>query len=212
LKAGEKKMLIVTEEEKHRLASFLKRKGLQMDRLMAKGHSSRIFLVKRGKRSLIAKLEREDSPRKEMLDKEVKCLRKANALGIGPRLIGFDTINRVILMEFIDGPTFKDWLFEKKRAKEELSAFISGLLGQALLLDEAGIDHGQLAGPGKNILVRQGRPIIIDFEKASFRRKFHNHSTLVSFLFKSKHSAITKRVKEVLGEETEELKKGKKEN
>ncbi len=194
-----------TEEEKHRLVSFLKRKNLRMGRFLAKGHSSRIFLVLRGKRPLIAKLERSDSKREHMMEKEISNLRRANEIGIGPRLMDFDSINRVILMEYVRGKTFQVWLFEKSRKRAELSAFISELLDQALLMDEAGLDHGQLAGKGKNILVRNGKPVIIDFEKASQKRKFHNHSTLVSFLFRSRNSAIARRVKEVLGEDPKEF-------
>ena len=67
-------------------------------------------------------------------------------------------------------------------------------------MDEIGLDHGQLAGKGRNILVRKNRPVIIDFEKASQVRKPGNFSQLKSFLFLNPHSSISGKVKEILGE------------
>ncbi len=209
-------MLTATLEEMQRLNAFIKKKNLKIEKLLAKGHSSRIFLVKKGNKKLVAKIESENSPRHNMIEKEVKNLKKANHLGIGPKLFGFDAVNRVILMEFIKGKTFRDWLFEKKHSKKELKKFIEELLRQAKLLDENNLDHGQLAGAGKNILVQNNRPVIIDFEKASQKRKAHNYTVIESFLFKNKHSAITKRVKTILKETTTQKKpqtnKNKKKN
>jgi predicted Ser/Thr protein kinase len=61
-----------------------------------------------------------------------------------------------------------------------------------------GLDHGQIAGRGKNILVRNDLAVIIDFEKASQVRKCNNENKVKSFLFKSPHSAIVKKVKKIL--------------
>lgn len=190
--------VLFTRNEKSRLDEFCKRRRLKVKMFLAKGHSSRIFLVKKGKKKFVAKVERGDSPRKQMLEKEVFNLKLANSVGVGPRLISYDLFNRIILMEYIDGKTFSEWIFDKKRKRKEVSAFIEELLKQASKLDEIGLDHGQLAGRGANILVRNSIPVIIDFEKASTQRKCHNHSVLEGFLFKNKRSAIAKRVKELL--------------
>ncbi|MFH1696416.1 MAG: hypothetical protein ABH854_00725, partial [Candidatus Diapherotrites archaeon] len=83
-----------------------------------------------------------------------------------------------------------------------LHNFLDKLFAQAKKLDEAGLDHGQLAGKGKNILVRKKgknyEPIIIDFEKASAVRRVHNSNQLESFLMKPKHGGFAKKVNEIL--------------
>ncbi|MFH1234903.1 MAG: phosphotransferase [Candidatus Diapherotrites archaeon] len=187
-----------TEEEKRRLESFCKRRGLEIKKFLAKGHSSRVFLVQKGKKQFVAKVERGDSTRKQMLEKEALNLGLANSLGIGPKLETHDLHLRVLLMEFIDGETFGKWI-EGKRKKAEVKRFVGALLKQAEKLDELGLDHGQLAGRGANILVRKGKPVIIDFEKASIARKSHNAAVLDDFLFRNRHSALVKKIAKFLG-------------
>ena len=113
------------------------------------------------------------------------------------KLVAADLKRRIILMEFIEGKTFQDWVFSGP-SKAELKAFVNDLERQARALDKVGLDHGQLAGKGKNILVRKGKPVIIDFEKASSQRKAHNFNTVHSFLFKNPNGAIAKKVREII--------------
>ena len=182
------------------LSDFLKKEKMSLVKKIAKGFSSEVFLVKKGKNFFALKIEKVKSRREEMAEREVKNLKKANSVNIGPLLYAFDLEKRIILMEFIKGKTFSEWLFGLKKNKEnkrKLEKFIKALLVQAEKLDGIGLDHGQLAGRGANILVRKNLPVIIDFEKASDKRKCHNTKVLESFLFKNPHSAITKKVKEI---------------
>jgi len=185
------------ESEMERLNEFLAKHRLKLIRLIAKGHSSFVFLVKRGQKKFALKLEREDSTRKDMLEKEVSNLKKANKLGIGPKLYNCDKKRRIILMEYVEGKTFNEWLFEKRKSSE-LIQFLAELFRQAIEMDKAGLDHGQLGGRGVNILVKNNLPVIIDFEKASQKRKAHNFSKLLAYLLINRHSAISSRVLEIL--------------
>ncbi len=187
-----------------RLDAYLKKCKLQpvQEERISKGWSSEIFLAKNPKNKKFAlKIEREDSPRREMCKKEVSNLKLANKYGIGPKLIAHDANARIILMEFIEGKTFSKWLMDGKKApeKKQLLKVISDLLLQAKILDEIGLDHGQLAGKGANIIVKRNlRPVIIDFEKASQKRKCHNLNQLKSFLFRNPNSEIAKRVNKII--------------
>jgi len=148
---------------------------------------------------MVAKMERADSTRFKMAEREAENLKKANSVGIGPKLLAKDLKARIILMEFVDGPSFSDWLFSGPD-KKTLKKFVEELERQAKALDKIGLDHGQLAGRGKNILVRDGKPVIIDFEKASSKRKCHNFSVVQGFLFRNPNGTIAKKVGEILGE------------
>ncbi|MCX8189967.1 MAG: hypothetical protein N3F05_01930 [Candidatus Diapherotrites archaeon] len=190
-------MIQPNKNEKRRLEEFLERNCLKLEKMLARGHSSFVFLVRKKGKKFALKLERDDSGRKDMLLKEVSNLKKANTLGIGPKLFCYDKRLRAILMEYVDGVTFADWLASEPR-KSELLSFIEELFYQAALLDKAGLDHGQLGGKGKNILVMDGMPFIIDFEKASQKRKPHNFSKLFAWLFIGGKSPITLTIRKIL--------------
>jgi len=186
-----------------RFAAFLREKRLRAVKRLGKGWSSEIFLVRNAKGGGFAlKIERGDSPRHRMAERESENLRAANGAGVGPKLAGFDLEKRAILMEFVRGKTFGEWLFSNP-GKRQLEGFLKELLRQAKALDAAGLDHGQLAGKGANILVRKKKgeflPVIIDFEKASAHRKCHNTAVIEAFLFRNPHGAAAKRVRQILG-------------
>jgi len=185
----------------HESEEFLGRRKLKVSGKISKGYSSDVFLVKDMKgRKFALKVEKGKSPRKDFFRKETENLKAANSIGVGPKLIDCDLESKAVLMEYIQGITFGKYLLETNVSKQQLHKFITELLKQAKRMDEIGLDHGQLAGKGSNILVRKNKPVIIDFEKASQARKPGNVNQLKSFLFLNPHSSVPKRVKEILGD------------
>ncbi len=183
-----------------RLHSFEAAHKLNIIAKISRGFSAEIHLVtnQRGKKFAL-KIERDDSGRRDFVYKESEHLRLANTVNVGPRLIETDYENKCILMEFIDGEPFYKWVMNENPSNARLKKCIADLLKQARRLDDVGLDHGQLAGRGKNILVKKnGLPVIIDFEKGSQARKPHNTGQLESFLFKNPHSQLTKTINEKL--------------
>ena len=193
------------------LQSYLKEKKLALVEKISKGCSGEIFLVKNsaGKKFAL-KMERKDSTREKMVEREAANLKLANSVDIGPKLVEADFRKRIILYEFIEGTTFNKWLNSLPK-KEDLKNFLRELFAQAEKLDEIGLDHGQLAGKGANILVDKNlRPVIVDFEKASPNRRCHNVTQLASFAVLNKHSGLTQKILSLLrGEKIEEMKNKK---
>ncbi len=181
---------------------FLKENSLKEIEKIARGHSAFIYLVENSKgKKLVLKIERDDSPRVDFVEKESTHLEKANLAGIGPKFISSDKECRCILREFVDGIHLSDFIFSNP-SKKDLKKVIDSVLEQARKMDEIGLDHGQLAGRGRNILVTKDlKPVIIDFEKASQNRKCGNLNQLKSFLFMNPNSTIAKKVKEILGKD-----------
>ncbi len=181
------------------LENFLEENRLSRPVKISKGWSAEIFLVRgsRGKRSVL-KVLREKSNRRKMAQRESENLLLANSAGVGPKFVKADLEKNIVMMEFVEGVPFGEWIFSGV-SKKELQRFVGELCSQAKKLDGLGLDHGQLAGRGKNILVRKGLPVIIDFEKASRLRKVHNAAVLDSFLFRSKGSAVVKKISGILG-------------
>jgi len=185
------------------LKKFISKHGLKKGKRIAKGWSSFIYECTDSKGKKFAlKVEHGKCPRKGMAKREAEFLKLANSFSIGPKLVDFDSEAEAILMEFIDGVPFSEWLFEHNPSRKQLEKFIDLLFKQARALDKAGLDHGQLAGRGTNILVRNrgNKPVIIDFEKASTNRKCHNEKVIESFLFKSPYSAFVKKIRETVKE------------
>jgi putative serine/threonine protein kinase len=178
---------------------------------IAKGWSSYIWLVKNDKGKLFVRKEvREKSNRKNLAEREGKMLSLANNIGVGPKLFEVNFKENFVIMDYVRGEKFFDFVFEKefeKMSKKELYNFLKELLRQGLLLDKIGLRHNQLQ-VGKNILVIKkivlGKkvfwPIIIDFEKSSLieKNKSKNFGQLTSFLFYNPNGIVAKKVREKL--------------
>ncbi len=181
-----------------RLESFLAQNSLLPLKQLSKGWTSYVYLVEgRAGRRFVLKVLREKSNRRDMARRESENLPLANSAGVGPKMVKADLGRDIVMMEYVEGVPFSEWL-GKGPSREALENFIGELLSQAVRLDKIGLDHGQLAGRGRNILVRKGLPVIIDFEKASTKRKCHNRAVLESFLFRSKNSEVVRKVKSIL--------------
>jgi putative serine/threonine protein kinase len=184
--------------ENKALAKFMQKHNLQFVRLFAYGKSSWIILTKKSKTKYILKLEKNNSTRTDMVIKESKYLKLANTIKIGQKLIDYDLNAKVLLWKFVDAIPFKLWI--KTAKKQQLEKLISKCLEQARKLDEIGLDHGQLAGTGTNILVKKDCvPVIVDFEKSSNKRKPHNYNVL-SNLFFSKKTELSKQVNQIISD------------
>ena len=182
-----------------RLDEYCSKHNLWLVEKISKGFSSEVFLAENEKGKQFAlKIEKDKSRRVDMAEKEARFLALANTVSVGPRFFGFDKKNRVLSLKFIDGKTFNNWLFEENPPKKVLEKFVKELLRQAEKLDKIGLSHGQLAGKGKNILVRKNLPVIIDFEKASVLRPARNANQVRGLLFENPNSAIAKKVKGII--------------
>ena len=182
-----------------RVQAFCSARGLALEKPLAKGYSSIVYLV-RGKAGepFALKAEKDKSTRRFMVEQEAACLSLVNRTGVGPRLVDFDKESKCLLLEFIEGQTF-DRFLDSNPSKAALQTAIGSLQEQAKAMDEIGVDHGQLAGRGRNILVKPDHSVcVLDFEKASYVRKCHNASTVEAFLFRNKGSVVARKVAAIL--------------
>ncbi|MFB6491483.1 MAG: RIO1 family regulatory kinase/ATPase [Thermoproteus sp. AZ2] len=139
-------------------------------RVLGKGNNSVVLLCRdvRGRR-LACKIRRGDAQRPSLLD-EAFYLSLANQVSVGPRLIAYS--RDVIAMEYVDGVPIPSWWASASRG--ERISVARQLLEQAFALDELGLSHGELSRPGDHVLIRGGKPVIIDFESASLSRRSRN--------------------------------------
>ncbi|MBI2649009.1 MAG: hypothetical protein HYW93_05090 [Thaumarchaeota archaeon] len=140
------------------------------------------------------KIRRRDANR-ESMDNEVRLMKMANSVGVGPRLLRH--ARDFIIMQHIRGEGIDEWLSELRgrgsagRARE----LVHRLLNQCRKLDLINLDHGQLSDLRKHVVISDDSPCIIDFESASTNRAVRNVTTAAQYLFiGGKVSARLKRV------------------
>ena len=130
------------------------------------------------------------------MQEEAKMLRKANSVGVGPKLLGVS--KDFLLMQFIDGVLLPEWL-EKRRGKKLIRRVLREVLEQCLRLDVACLDHGELSHAPKHVIVDgEDVPFIVDSETASLGRRPSNVTSICQFLFVS--GLVAQNVARRLGE------------
>jgi len=140
------------------------------------------------------KIRRVDADRVQM-QHEAEMLRKANSVNVGPKLLCVS--KNFLLMQFIDGFLFPDWL-EKPKGKAKMVMVLREILEQCWRLDKICLDHGELSHAPKHVVINQkDAPFIVDFETASVNRKPSNVTSICQFLFIG--GAVAEKAAEKLG-------------
>ena len=139
--------------------------------ILGKGYVGMVVLAKKDKNIVALKIRRIDSPRKNMAN-EAKLLKTANKLKIGPKFI--KNSKNFLIMEYIDGEKIIDWAKKSETKAKEVRSVVKNVLRECFLLDNAGLDHGELSTIDKHVIVSKKRNTIIDFESSSVNRKPSN--------------------------------------
>ena len=152
-------------------------------RVLGKGCVGIVVIGLRGRRRIALKIRRTDADRKNMV-REAGLLRKANEVGVAPKLIG--VCKDFLVMQLISGDLLPDWV-EKKVSREDTCRVLKDILEQCWRLDIIGLDHGELSHAPKHIIVnKEQKPVIVDFETASIERRPSNVTSACQFLFLNK--------------------------
>ena len=155
---------------------------LQIERcqILGKGYVGMVVLAKKDGGLVALKIRRIDSPRKNMSN-EAKLLKIANKSGIGPRFI--KNSKNFLVMEYVDGEKIIDWAKKSETKSEEMRSVLNNILRECYLLDDAGLDHGELSTIDKHVIIQKNRNTIIDFESSSIDRKTSNVSGAAQAIF-----------------------------
>lgn len=156
-------------------------------RVLGKGHTGVVVLVRARGMTAALKMRRTDSPRPDM-GGEAVLLATANRAGVGPRLLGHTP--NLLLMEYIDGTPLREWLAARPPTHSAKGA-IRRILEQCYRLDRIGLDHGELTDMSRHALVG-ARTAIIDFESASLSRRPANVTSAAQCLYLGGLSARTR--------------------
>ena len=139
--------------------------------ILGKGYVGMVVLAKKNNEIVALKIRRIDSPRKNMSN-EAKLLQIVNKLDIGPKFI--KNSKNFLVMEYIDGEKIIDWAKKTETKSQEVRSVLNNVLRECYLLDDAGLDHGELSTIDKHVIVGKNENTIIDFESSSTNRKPSN--------------------------------------
>lgn len=151
-----------------------------------------VFAVTKNDEKAALKISRIDSE-EARISHEARMLQIANSVEVGPRLLGY--INGLLLMEYVEGKSFLEWIMDlssDKDAHSSLRNALRDLLEQCWRLDVIGLDHGELSRADKHIIVDvKGKMHMVDFESASDKRRTANVTSISQYLFiKSRVSGL----------------------
>ena len=139
--------------------------------ILGKGYVGMVVLAKKNNEIVALKIRRIDSPRKNMSN-EAKLLQIVNKLDIGPKFI--KNSKNFLVMEYIDGEKIIDWAKKTETKSQEIRSVLNNVLRECYLLDDTGLDHGELSTIDKHVIVGKNKNTIIDFESSSTNRKPSN--------------------------------------
>jgi putative serine/threonine protein kinase len=160
--------------------------------VLGKGTVGIVIIAYTGSGRAALKIRRVDADRKGMFH-EAEMLRRANAVNVGPRLL--DVSQNFLLMEFVEGNHLPQWI--ESTLDSQICMVLRDVLEQCYMLDESGVDHGELSNAAKHIIVNAvNHPVLVDFETASINRKVSNVTSICQYLFL--RSQVAEKVREKL--------------
>lgn len=166
--------------------------------VLGKGCVSVVVVARNPLGRYALKIRRTDSDRSTM-EHEAEMLRIANSVGAGPK--PHAASKNFLLMDYVEGILFPEWVktLKGKGKKRSLQSAILSVLEICFKLDKVGLDHGELSRAPKHVIVTaEGKPILVDFETASIKRKPSNLTSICQYLFIG--SEVSKRVRKIVGE------------
>jgi len=177
---------------------FTGQKQLFNTRVLGKGCVGLVVLAHGRAGKVALKIRRIDADRSTMR-REAKLLGKANAVNIGPRLLG--ATKNFLTMQYIEGDLLPAWL-KKRVSTPRLKHVIQNILEQCWRLDAAGLDHGELSHAPKHVIINENdEPFLVDFETSSTRRRPSNVTSICQYLY---FSEISSRLMRKLGQRSKE--------
>ena len=139
----------------------------------------------KGKRSLIykdgntiIKVEKEGIQAVERIRNEAKWLKKLNKHGIGPKF--YKREGKKLHMEYIDGnPILK---YKETATPAQLRRVLTLLLDQCREMDKLLVSKFEMTRPTKHVIVRENKPVLIDFERCKDSLRPKNVTQVCQFL------------------------------
>jgi putative serine/threonine protein kinase len=166
--------------------------------VIGKGCTSIVLSVLTKDKKVALKIRRTDSDRLDMRH-EAFMLQLVNSVNVGPKFLSYS--KNLLLMELIDGAFLPSWIYaidDQTDVRHRICNVLKDTLEQCWILDQLGLDHGELSHAPKHILITSDDKVtILDFESSSMARKVSNLTSICNYFFISGN--VSKAITKILG-------------
>jgi HemK-related putative methylase len=163
---------------KSELLRRLEKREIKDVKYLARGKRGVVFTGTFKGRRLAIKTKRQDSKAVGRLENEARFLRILNKRGIGPKLKM--TGKGFLAYEFVEGDFFLDYASGAGRAA--IQSILKSIFNQLYVMDRLGVNKEEMSHPRKHIIVRNGKAVLIDFERCHYAKSPSNVTQFCSFL------------------------------
>ncbi len=150
-------------------------------KFLSKGKRGMVYLIEDKGIKKVIKEKRKESTAINSIANEAKWLKVLNKYNIGPRFCSFK--DGTLMMEYIEGRLFADWLKEQSD-NSLLNNVIIDILKQCYTMDRLNIEKKEMHKPVKHIIIRNNKPVLIDFERCRKTLKPSNVTQFCQYLKK----------------------------
>lgn len=127
-------------------------------KFLAKGKRGMVYLDKKDGKFVCIKKSGENRVRNE-----VYWLKILNEVNIGPKLINFTKTS--FCYEFVEGKFILDYL--EGKSNKTVIKIVKNVLKQCRKMDKLRVNKFEMHKPLKHIIIKNDKPVMIDFERCS---------------------------------------------
>ncbi|MGM0609066.1 MAG: HemK2/MTQ2 family protein methyltransferase [Candidatus Muiribacteriota bacterium] len=181
-------MLYIYNIKKREERIKLEKKGYKNIKFLAKGKHGEIFTAKKNSEKLSIKILNKKTKASSAITNESSKLKFVNTLDIGP--LFYESSDNFLSYKYVEGLLWKDYY--KKFDIKDIKKVLLELIRQCYKMDIAGFQKEEMTRPGKHIIIKNQKPVMIDFERGIFKK---NPSNVTQFLQHIASSDFTEELK-----------------
>jgi HemK-related putative methylase len=171
-------VLYVYAITKSKILKQLEHNKITQVKKFSKGKRGIIYKAVYKKKPVIIKVKNPKSTAMSTIKFEADWLKKLNKEGIGPKLL--KATETFFVMEYLEGILFKEYI--ETNTKEKIKLIIKKLMQQLFLLDTLGINKQEMKNPYKHIIIKNHKPIMIDFERCRYTENPRNITQFCQYI------------------------------
>jgi len=144
-----------------------------------KGQRGFIYRGRYKGKTIVIKSENPNSTANAKLENEVNWLKKLNKKKIGPKLIFYG--KDYVVMDFIKGPFIREYI-ERENKKTEIKKILLEVFDQMKIMDEMNVDKEEMHHPFKHVIINNGKPVLLDFERCKYVQEPRNVTQFCQYI------------------------------
>ncbi len=149
-------------------------------KLLAKGKRGIVHQVAYKGKPAICKEKRQESAAINAMENEARWLKMLNKYLIGPKFYGYK--DGKLIMEYVKGQPILEWLDNHKNDRKLIQNVMKNVLQQCFRMDQLQVEKKEMHRPVKHIIIRNNKPVLIDFERCRKTLKPSNVTQCCQFL------------------------------